>query len=178
MIVHDLAVAVLAGGASRRMGVAKSTVQLPTGGTLGAAMVHLARAIGEHIVGIGAADALPDCPCVPDNHRWRGCGPLAGIEAALATGAAHRWLVLPCDMPALQVHTLQQLVDVEAPLAALGPGPLPLVIDSALLPQVREALEQHALALRDFVQANAGVTLPLDDATQLQNINTPDDLRA
>jgi molybdopterin-guanine dinucleotide biosynthesis protein A len=96
---------VLAGGRSSRMGTDKCL--LPLGGKplIQHAVAKLRRVCAEvHILSSNAA--LTDyAPLVPDCHP--NCGPIGGIEAALAH-SHHDWnLILPVDVPFLPAAILQ-----------------------------------------------------------------------
>jgi molybdenum cofactor guanylyltransferase len=107
------AAAVLAGGASRRMGRDKAT--LAVGGVALAARVLAAAALVADPVVLVAPEGHParglDAPVVTDP----GQGPLPALAAALAALEAEHVLVLAADHPGL-------VVDLLAHLAALAPG--------------------------------------------------------
>jgi molybdopterin-guanine dinucleotide biosynthesis protein A len=124
-----VAAAVLAGGASRRMGRDKAT--LPVGG------VELAA----HALAAAARVADPVVLVAPDGHPARrlpapmvadpGRGPLAALAAALAALDAEHVLVLAGDHPGLRVELLAHLVALrqrgEAVACRRGAGLEPLV---------------------------------------------------
>jgi len=95
---------VLAGGRSSRMGTDKALLQL-AGKPLIAHAVAKLRRICEDVAILSNNAALADyAPLVSDLHP--GCGPIAGIEAAL-THSAHAWnLILPVDMPFVPTELL------------------------------------------------------------------------
>jgi len=90
---------VLAGGRSSRMGTDKALLKLAGRPLIEHATTKLRRvSVDVHILG-GNAELAAYAPLVEDMHP--GCGPIAGIEAALAH-SAHDWnLILPVDMPLL-----------------------------------------------------------------------------
>src|SRR4029453_15299916 len=107
------AAAVLAGGASRRMG--RDKAPLAVGGV----------ALAAGVLAAAARDADPVVLVAPEGHPARGLaarvvtapgeGPLAALAAALAALEADHVLVLAGDHPGLAVELL-------AHLAALAPG--------------------------------------------------------
>lgn len=111
----DLAVAVLAGGASRRFGADKALVRLcPDGPTLIELVVTAGRNLTADTFVVGHeryAPYLSDVRIVPDNRP--GEGPLAGIHAALRSTSAQRVLVLACDMPCLSMPLLRWMAAIE-----------------------------------------------------------------
>lgn len=100
---QDIGGYVLAGGRSSRMGRDKALLELAGHPLIAHAVAKLRRvAIDVHILA-GAAPGHPAlaafAPLVFDRHP--GCGPAAGIEAALAH-SVHDWnLILPVDLPFL-----------------------------------------------------------------------------
>jgi molybdenum cofactor guanylyltransferase len=123
------AAAVLAGGASRRMGRDKATLAVG-----GAALASLALAAAARV-------ADPVVLVAPEGHPARrlgprvvtdpGQGPLAALAAALAALAAEHVLVLAGDHPGLRVELLAHLVGLaprgEAVACRRGPRLEPLV---------------------------------------------------
>jgi molybdopterin-guanine dinucleotide biosynthesis protein A len=123
------AAAVLAGGASRRMGRDKAT--LAVGGVELAALALAAAAQVADPVVLVAPDGHPArrlaAPAVADP----GSGPLAALAAALGALEAEHVLVLAGDHPGLRVELLAHLVALAAGFEAVacrrGPRLEPLV---------------------------------------------------
>jgi molybdopterin-guanine dinucleotide biosynthesis protein A len=123
------AAAVLAGGASRRMGRDKAT--LAVGGVELASLALAAAARVAHPVVLVAPEGHPArrvaAPAVADP----GLGPLAALAAALDALAAEHVLVLAGDHPGLRVELLARLValagEAEAVACRRGPRLEPLV---------------------------------------------------
>src|ERR671913_497518 len=113
------AAAVLAGGASRRMGRDKAT--LAVGGVELASLALAAAARVAHPVVLVAPDGHPArrvaAPAIADP----GLGPLAALAAALDALTAEHVLVLAGDHPGLRVELLARLVA----LAGAAPGGTP-----------------------------------------------------
>lgn len=138
---------VLAGGRSTRMGRDKALLPWQ-----GESLVE--HALGQlHALGMKAriAGSRPDlarfAAVVDDLHP--GCGPLAGIEAALAASDAELNLFLPVDLPLLPGLFLSWLLARVGTTGALAtiptvggrPQPLCAVYHQALLPGITAALE-------------------------------------
>lgn len=123
------AAAVLAGGASRRMGRDKAT--LAVGGVELASLALAAAARVAHPVVLVAPEGHPArrlaAPAVADP----GLGPLAALAAALDALEAEHVLVLAGDHPGLRVELLAHLVAqagrAEAVACRRGPRLEPLV---------------------------------------------------
>lgn len=177
MATSSFAVAILAGGAARRMGAPKQHHQLPDGTPMGERMLAVARAVADLMVVAGPIDCMPGCVCIPDSDEFKGDGPLAGIEAVLASNIAQRWLVLPCDMPFLTEALLTAMRNCTATSVVLqGAGPLPIVLSSDALPAVRAALRQGRRAVRDLDCVRTAHALPVADQSHLRDIDSPDDV--
>ena len=112
---------VLAGGRSTRMGRDKALVELAGKPLVARAVEKLRRLCAD--VSIAGSPALAAfAPVVPDLHP--GCGPLSGIEAALAH-STHDWnLVLAVDMPLMPTAILE----AEFVRAALSAQPPPIAL--------------------------------------------------
>jgi len=112
-IYPDLAVAILAGGASRRFGADKALFRSGADQpTLIERTVSIARALSDEvrIIGHDRFAGFRLCvPIVPDDHP--GFGPLEGIATALRHTDRPRLLVLACDMPCLSPSLLRLLVE-------------------------------------------------------------------
>jgi molybdenum cofactor guanylyltransferase len=123
------AAAVLAGGASRRMGRDKAT--LAVGGVELASLALAAAARVADPVVLVAPEGHPArrvaAPAIADP----GLGPLAALAAALDALAAEHVLVLAGDHPGLRVELLARLValagEAEAVACRRGPRLEPLV---------------------------------------------------
>jgi molybdopterin-guanine dinucleotide biosynthesis protein A len=92
---------VLAGGRSTRMGQDKALLQLAGKTLVDLALDKLRRlplASPPRLAG-AASDLSSHAPVVPDLHP--GCGPLSGMEAALASSTHSFNVFLPIDMPLL-----------------------------------------------------------------------------
>jgi len=150
---------VLAGGRSSRMGRDKALISLAGRPLIEHAVAKLRRVCtGVHILSNDAALAA-FAPIVPDIHP--GCGPIGGIEAALAQ-TPHEWnLFLPVDLPFLPAAFLAQWVFAQ--LNPLSPKPSPpgirilnadgrpqpglCLIHSAVAPLIARAIQREELAL-------------------------------
>jgi molybdopterin-guanine dinucleotide biosynthesis protein A len=106
---------VLAGGESSRMGRDKALLVLPTGEALLDRALHTAKMVADTVT-LVAGDAryseMVDVPVVRD--IYPGCGPLAGIHAALSASASELNLVLGVDCPLVTPELLRFLVRIAA----------------------------------------------------------------
>jgi molybdenum cofactor guanylyltransferase len=121
--------------------------------------------------------------CLPDLRP--GSGPLAGIEAALASGRAEFNLILACDMPGIETQRLKELLrgaiesDALCRVVRDAQGmvhPLCGVYRSGCLAAVKRALDEKRLRARDLVSELRGELFELSGV--LDNVNTPEDWSA
>jgi molybdenum cofactor guanylyltransferase len=107
-VALDLSAAVLAGGASRRMGRDKALMTLDGRTLLERAVVAVASVARDtFVVGDRAAYHQFGVAVVAD--EFPGAGPLGGIATALRHARHAHVLVVACDMPFLSVPLLQAM---------------------------------------------------------------------
>jgi molybdopterin-guanine dinucleotide biosynthesis protein A len=102
---------VLVGGRSTRMG--RDKARLPVDSRLLVELVaHAVAEAAGSVTLLGNPAAFADLlfECLPDLRP--GCGPVAGVETALASGRAELNLVVACDMPGIRVADLTRLLAV------------------------------------------------------------------
>ncbi|MEE3001895.1 MAG: molybdenum cofactor guanylyltransferase [Planctomycetota bacterium] len=181
--MHSIPVAgLLLGGTSRRMGSPKHELQLPDGRLLLEHMLDLCDAVADRTLLCG--DVVPgfDRNTVPD--RIQGAGPLAGIEAVLREAGSGRCLVVPCDMPALEVEDLSRLVTTEGDIVLFEDPPgaplqgLPMLIDANQLRNLEQFMDAGGRAIHRFIEDRAHIRVPIPMQERLLNINTPEDWAA
>lgn len=178
--------AVLAGGASRRMGADKAALLRDDRTTL---LEHACACLAAHlprVVVIGGAAAPADTTLVPD--RWPGQGPAAAVTTALEYTNAPV-LVAACDLPGLDADAVAWLLHAAAACPD-APAVVPLV-DDVLQPlfavyrlPARNALADRVRAGRRsltgwIVETDAAIITPPDHvAARLADVDTPDAWRA
>jgi len=180
---------VLAGGRSSRMKRDKAAIEFRAGESqLDAAMKLLEGRVARAYVSV-RADQQND----PARARYarildRGDieGPIAGISAAFASYPDAAWLVLACDLPFLDAHTLDTL------LLARDPGfdatafrsshdGLPEPLCAIYEPRARAALDAQVAAGRScprkfLINAHTQI-LDQPNPRALDNVNTVDEYR-
>lgn len=175
--MQNFTVAILIGGASRRMGTPKHDITLPSGQTMLECMVAFSRTLSNSMVVVGGEVA--EYRCIQDRRDSQ--GPVAGIEALLESGIDDRYLVIGCDMPRLSLGVIEQLfLQDEATIythneTVIG---LPLFVLSSALNACTEYLDSGKRSIKGFVKTIPHSEIPVCDETGalLQSINTPDDL--
>ena len=177
--------AILCGGLSSRMGQPKHDLTLPDGRSMIQCVAETVGAVCTKLVVLGPEDILPDLPHVSDLRE--GQGPLAGIEALLASGLDTDYLIVPCDLPLITAATLYRLLDPnEYPATVFriegseNFESLPLRISNSALDAVRSNLDASRRAVHrladDFTFAEIPITAA--QANELHNINTPEDFQS
>jgi molybdenum cofactor guanylyltransferase len=174
---------VLAGGRSSRMGRDKALISLAGRPLIDHAVTKLRRVCADvHILANDPALAS-FAPIVPDLHP--NCGPIGGIEAALAH-TPHDWnLFLPVDMPLLPTALLSRWIadalDVSSPgqdrpgirifTAAGRSQPGLCLIHRAVAPLITRALHREEFALISVFE-EVGRELPQSFMSEsLPNLN-------
>lgn len=174
---------VLVGGHSSRMGRDKARLLLDSHLLVEDVAAKVAKVAGN-VALVGQPTRYSDLSfeVIPD--RRPGLGPLAGIEAALATARAELNLIVACDMPGLAREWLDCLLEGAEQSSGLCFAaedlsgllhPLCAVYRSACLPIVEDALGARRLKLLDLLNTlhASAVKMP----TVLHNVNTPEDWR-
>ncbi len=173
--------AILCGGASRRMGVDKATIEVD-----GVSMVRrladvLTAAACTRVVAIGG-DPLTmsrlGLELVDD--EFPGEGPLGGVLTALVVGAPV--VVVACDLPQLRSETVAALIDAlgehDAAIALSDRAePLCAVWAGSAATALRTKFESGERAMHRAIDGLDIAWVPVDIA-DLRNVNTPDDLQS
>lgn len=113
------------------------------------------------------------------------CGPLGGVITALRTTRSPAVLLLACDMPFITAALLRRLLRVSrngtrSVFASGGNlAGFPLVLPRNALPQVEKMVAAGQLSLQQLATGvgAARLRLPAKSATQLANVNTPEEWR-
>ncbi len=182
----DIAGFILVGGRSSRMG--RDKARLPAGG--GCFATHAAEAAAKvcgsvSLVGEPLLYENLGYPVSPD--EVGGCGPLAGITAALAVSKAPWNLILACDMPDAGEDFVKRLLErVSAAAGAdavipAGPSgqlePLCAVYHRRCLPAFRIALDLGTRKIAEALKDVNTVIWTVSDARPFRNVNTPEEWR-
>ncbi len=187
--VLTIAGALMAGGGGTRLGGVPKGLLRREGRTLAERTLEALRAVtSEQFVVANSRDY--DTLGLPVHADLRpGCGPLGGLETALARARADHVLVVACDMPALEPGVLHLLAgadpsaDVVLPVVGGRPEPLCARYSQPCLVAVCAALdagERRMIAFHGAVRV-----LHLDEAilrtvdpllSTFENANTPEDL--
>ena len=182
----------LAGGRASRMG-GRDKAFAAVGGE--AIAVRSLRLFGELFSQVIVATNRPEryrtfgVETVADT--FAGCGPLAGIHAAMQRAAHPHLFVAACDMPGLDPDVIRFLLGRIGDADAIVPRwdhdiePLHAVYAVRLLPLVEEALRAGRHAIRDFLPRvrvdyveEAELRRIRGTERSMLNVNTPEELAA
>ena len=185
----NIAGAILAGGrASRFEGRPKGLLRLPDGQTFIARLLAEMTDAGLDTVVISANQNQPyadlGVPVIPDLRP--SIGPLGGFEAVLKhyRETAGAVLFLPCDLPRLTRHEIQQLLEnfrhrPEGILSAEttdGAGqPLCSVVPVAMLDQFSEAVRTGRFGMKKLWRELGASAVQFDRPDRFFNINSQSD---
>ncbi len=178
--------AVLAGGASRRMGEPKALVELAGRPLIAHAVAAVADAGLEPIVVAKPNSPVPDLGVTVIDEPPEPQHPLCGIVAALRFAETRPVVVMGCDMPLVPpalLGTLARLADPVATVAIDGEiEPLLARYEPAVEPALMASLKNGA-ALRPAIEAlhprliTEGDLSAYGDPHRIAlNVNSPEDL--
>lgn len=179
---------VLAGGASRRMGRDKATLEYRGRPQLEWAYSLVARHCERAFVSVRPDQtgdpARAAFPQIVD--EIRDAGPIAGIAAAQATHPTAAWLVVACDLPFIGDATLEHLVAQRGvhPVTAFRsthdglPEPLCAIYEPSTRAAILDSIAQGRACPRKFVITSGVPLLDQPDPASLDNVNTPEDFGA
>ena len=187
--MKQIAIAILAGGRSRRMGRDKAALPWD-GGTLleRLARVALATHCPTRVIGRARPDdwMLPSVTFHPDRHPEM--GPLGGVLTALEAGE-EPILAVACDMPRLDARALGWLLKIARDLPCESTGvaarngdqtePLFAVYGQSLREIAAARIAAGRLSLGGMI-ADAALTIvdvPEEIRASLMNVNTPEEWR-
>lgn len=196
----SLSVAVLAGGASRRMGTDKGLIEIA--GRPMALWVLDAVLAGledppEEVMFVANAGGYEDlaesvtlAPARVLADLRPGLGPLAGIETALAAASSNYVFVAACDLPLVDPGLVRELARHASgaaviPVTDSGSEPCFAIYSRSCLEVVGGLLDEESLEARAVLGAIESAAIGgvheirvenLDPGVGLSNVNTPEEL--
>jgi molybdopterin-guanine dinucleotide biosynthesis protein A len=188
----DTAGVILAGGRASRMGGRDKAFAAVNGEPIAVRTVRLFQSLFPQVI---VSTNRPDrfqalaVETVTDVHP--GCGPLAGIHAAMLASRHPRIFVVACDMPGLDADVIRFLLGRDADADAVVPRweddiePLHALYSCRCLPTIERCLAGGRHALREFLPlvrvdwvAEREMRRVRGTARSLINVNTPEELAA
>jgi molybdenum cofactor guanylyltransferase len=186
---RDIAVAILAGGESRRMGRDKAVLELD-GQTLLERTIGVAHAVTDIVTVVGRSptgDADQVALWLED--ETPGLGPIGGLETALAH-LQRPTILLGCDMPLVDQAALEWLVETFATRPTSATHGVATVRDGRIEPLfsvympsvsalVDEMIAEGRRSLTGLIERGAFGRVEVPDvmAEKLVNVNTPAEFR-
>jgi molybdopterin-guanine dinucleotide biosynthesis protein A len=188
--MNATAIAILAGGQSRRMGRDKAALEI-SGRSLLEHTVAKSLAVTQEVLIVGRS--RPDAWPAELQARWiadarPGEGPLGGLHSSLQElpATCDKVLLIACDMPLLTIEALQWL-EQQSEKSSSAHGivvshntqwePLFAIYRREVLSLVEAQLERQRRAMHALIRAGdfTMVEAPSWVAPQLANANTPED---
>ncbi len=173
---------VLAGGTSDRMGVAKEWLLMPDGRPMiGTVIDTLEEVCSAVVVAGGRIEGRTSVPDIrPD------AGPLAGIEAVLASGLDDHYLICAGDTPHLTASLLRRLLRSKSELTVFEIAgqsriqSLPIKISAGMAEHVSSALDSGQCAIHHLIRSwdTDYVSLSNEEGKLLRSVNTKEDYEA
>ena len=168
--------AILCGGSSKRMGKPKAELLLPDGRSMIETVRDTLSKICDGVVLLGPSAGVSGHRVIEDNRH--DAGPLAGIEALLASGLDDRYLIVPCDQPRFNTTVALRLLSQPDALSTCFSGhPLPCVIDAKLHLDLVEAMDAGMRAVRDW-HARVNSTMLEPTGCLYDDVDTPEEFEA
>ncbi len=181
---------VLAGGRSTRMGTDKAALEYQ-----GRAQLERAFGLLEKLVARAFVSVRTDQTADPLRSRFAQIvdgadgieGPAAGIRAAQLAHPEAAWLVLACDLPWLDMATLQHLIARRDPARMATafrsqhgglPEPLCAIYEPAAVAALTQFLATGRTCPRKLLLISDTLLLDQPNIKALENVNTPQELAA
>jgi molybdopterin-guanine dinucleotide biosynthesis protein A len=180
--------AILVGGRADRYGGRDKSALLVEGRTILDRQLSALRGVAAEVLLVGRRGQSIDRPDTRSiEERVPDAGPLAGLEAALASARHDRILLLACDMPFVTAPFLAALVarlddaDAVVPNTERGYHPLCAVYARRCYPVAARHLTERRLKMMELLNAVRMTEMrehdlaPYGGARLLVNVNTPAD---
>jgi|SRR5690606_10269767 len=174
---------VLAGGASRRMGRDKGTLDYHGQAQVVHAWRVLTRVCGSAYVSTNARLAArapySELPLIPDLQEYR--GPVSGLEAAWNRHPDAAWLALAVDMPLVDRALLEELVAARDPSAHATAfrhedgviEPLCTIWEPSARAPLLARVAAGDASLRRFLERHAAALIAPSTPEKLRSIDDP-----
>ncbi len=181
---------ILAGGLSSRMGSDKALLPIDGKPLIRRLASELAPRFASLAVAIGPPEreatyraALGEwggsARLIPD--AYPGCGPLAGLHAALAEASPGYVFVVACDMPSYSQALYARLAAYAgsgADIIHCAGQPFHALYHSRIAPAVEQALQTRKLRVMGLLSELNSLAVEADDgelSAAFVNLNTPED---
>ena len=183
----DITAVILAGGKNSRLQVEKSLLTID-GCHLIDRQVMLLKEIFEKIIIVSSKIEIkhkfPDLKIVED--KFKDCGPLGGIHAAMQEADTNSIFVFACDMPFLNKKTIHKQIavfqnsniQILVPRNSNGIEPLHAIYSVSNIKQLENCLNTKRFSVRSFYEKSKTSYIDFNDSHRkdFYNINTAKDL--
>ncbi|MCQ6274537.1 molybdenum cofactor guanylyltransferase [Bacillus sp. V3B] len=150
---------ILAGGKSSRMGTNKALLTIEGKTVIEGMVEKIEPIVDDMIIVTNTFEEYEflQLPMIED--KWKGMGPLAGIEAGLSASKTDRNLIIACDMPfistELGTYLLSCLEDYQAAVPEVSGQLHPLFASyrKEVHGAVTQSLEQNQLRIRHLLHS-------------------------
>lgn len=190
--IQGVTAAILAGGASSRMGTNKALLKVDGDTIISRSYQTLARLFHDVIIVTNTPEEYAFLPCrkVPD--IYPGIGSIAGLHSALAHSKSERTFVSACDMPFVEPDTIRYLCELQQsgydaviPYSAGGQEPLHAVYSIKCKDVFENAILGNERKILDILARMNTRLVPWDEIQRASgsvrsflNINTPEEFSA
>ena len=174
---------VLAGGASRRMGRDKATLEYRGLSQVAITFDLVSRHCQRTFVSVRPDQTNdPERAALPQiMDEVAGIGPIAGIAAAQAACPEAAWLIVACDLPFLDDSAIARLIAARGTHAVVAyrsahdglPEPLCAVYEPSTRAAILDAIARDRRCPRKFIIESGVPLLDQADPATLDNVNTP-----
>jgi molybdopterin-guanine dinucleotide biosynthesis protein A len=194
MAAADIRVAgvIVAGGRASRMGGRDKAFAAVDGEPIAARTIRIFRDLfPQVVVATNRPERFADYGVETVADQFPGCGPLAGVHAALGASRHPHVFVAACDMPGLDPDVIRFLLaridtaDAVVPCWEGDVEPLHAVYAVRCRPAIEASLRAGRHALREFLAtarvdwvSEAELRAVRGAARSLTNVNTPEELAA
>lgn len=190
--IQGVTAAILAGGASSRMGTNKALLKVDDEPIISISYKTLAKLFREVIIVTNTPEEYDFLPCrkVPD--IFPDIGSISGLHSALSHSTTERTFVIACDMPFIDPAVIRHLCEMQlngydaiTPLTPEGQEPLHAVYSSDCKTIFETAIRNNQLKIIDILSHMKTKLIPWDtfqnrhaSQTPFLNINTPKEYEA
>lgn len=173
---------ILAGGRSRRMGQDKALLNYNGLRQIDRCSNLLKMVCKKNFLSIRenqySTELLPELTRIFD--LYQDCGPLSGILSAMESYPPASWLVLACDLPLLEIETLQILIQKRNALAMASVfyrdddflEPLCAIYEPRIYSELKKSLANKRYCPRAILADLDIQQIRLENIQALRNFNT------
>ncbi len=156
--IEGVSAAILAGGASSRMGTNKALLKVHDQPIITRTYQTLAKLFHEVFIVTNTPEEYDFLPCrkVPD--IFPGIGSIAGLHSALKHSSSQRTFVTACDMPFIETETIRYLCELQQkgfdaviPFSSGGQEPLHAVYSTSCGDILEQAIKGNERKILDIL---------------------------